>query len=167
MSASDAALAAVADFSLFGKQVARELDRLIVVHGKPMAIGSDNGTEMTSNATLTWTADSGVDWHYIDPGKPVQNAFIESFNGRLRDEFLNETTFTSLPQARAVLEEWRRDYNTVRPHSSIGWLTPDAYAARFTGQRGHGAALTTGSAPWPLATDQTEEFNRQTLGQTG
>jgi putative transposase len=160
-------LAAVADFSLSGKRVARELDRLIAVHGKPRAIGSDNGTELTSNAILTWTADSGVDWHYIDPGKPVQNAFIESFNGRLRDEFLNETTFTSLPQARAVLEEWRRDYNTVRPHSRIGWLTPDAYAARFTGQRGHGAALTTGSAPWPLATDQTEEFNRQTLLPTG
>ena len=92
-------LAAVADFSLSGKRVARELDRLIVVHGKPMAIGSDNGTELTSNAILTWTADSGVDWHYIDPGKPVQNAFIESFNGRLRDEFLNETAFTSLAQA--------------------------------------------------------------------
>ena len=85
--------------------MARELDRLIPVHGKPKAIGSDNGTELSSNAILTWTADSGVDWHYIDPGKPVQNAFIESFNGRLRDEFLNETTFTSLAQARAVLEE--------------------------------------------------------------
>jgi putative transposase len=160
-------LAAVADFSLSGKRVARELDRLIAVHGKPVAIGSDNGTELTSNAILTWTADSGVDWHYIDPGKPVQNAFIESFNGRLRDEFLNETTFTSLAQAKAVLEEWRRDYNTVRPHSSIGWLTPDAYAARFSGQRGHGAALANGFAPRPLATDQTEEFNRQTLVPTG
>ena len=94
----------------------------------------------------------------------MQNAFIESFNGRLRDEFLNETLFTSLTQAQATLEEWRRDYNTVRPHSSIGWLTPDAYAARFTGQRGQGAALTTGSAPWPL---DTEQFNRQTLLQTG
>ena len=146
--------------------MARELDRLIAVHGKPTAIGSDKGTELTSNAILTWTADSGVDWHYIDPGKPVQNAFIESFNGRLRDEFLNETTFTSL-QAKAVLEEWRRDYNTVRPHSSIGWLTPDAYAAQLTGQRIHGAALTAGSAPWPLATDQTEEFNRQTLVTAG
>jgi putative transposase len=160
-------LATVADFSVSGRRVARELDRLIAVHGKPKAIGSDNGTELTSNAILTWTADSGVDWHYIDPGKPVQNAFIESFNGRLRDELLNETTFTSLTQARAVLEEWRRDYNTVRPHSSIGWLTPDAYAAQFTGQRGHGAALTTGSAPWPLPTEQTEEFNRQTLATTG
>jgi putative transposase len=160
-------LAAIADLSLSGRRVARELDRLIAVHGKPLAIGSDNGTELTSNAILTWTTDSGVDWHYIDPGKPVQNAFIESFNGRLRDEFLNETTFTSLAQARALLEEWRRDYNGTRPHSGIGWLTPDAYAAQFTGQRGHGAALATGSAPWPLATDQTDEFNRQTPATTG
>jgi putative transposase len=160
-------LAVIADFSLSGKRVARELDRLIDRHGKPAAIGSDNGTELTSNAILTWTADSGVDWHYIDPGKPVQNAFIESFNGRLRDEFLNETTFTSLTQARAALEEWRRDYNGVRPHSSIGWLTPDAYAAQFIVQRGQGAALAEGSAPWPLATRQTEEFNRQTLVTTG
>ena len=160
-------LATVADFSLSGKRVARELDRLIAVHGKPRAIGSDNGTELTSNAILTWTTDSGVDWHYIDPGKPVQNAFIESFNGRLRDEFLNETTFTSLAQARAVLEEWRRDYNAVRPHSSIGWLTPDAYAARFTVQRDQDAALAKGSAPWPLAADRIEEFNRQTLAETG
>jgi putative transposase len=72
-------LAAIADFSLSGKRVARELDRLIAAHGKPGTIGSDNGTELTSNAILTWTADSQVDWHYIDPGKPVQNAFIESF----------------------------------------------------------------------------------------
>jgi putative transposase len=95
-------LAAIADFSLSGRRVARELDLLIAVHGKPAAIGSDNGTELTSNAILAWTADSQVDWHYIDPGKPVQNAFIESFNGRLRDEFLNETLFTSLAHARAA-----------------------------------------------------------------
>jgi len=147
--------------------VARELDRLIAAHGKPRAIGSDNGTELTSNAILTWTADSGVGWHYIDPGKPVQNAFIESFNGRLRDEFLNETTFTSLAQAKAVLEEWRLDYNAVRPHSSIGWLMPDAYAETFTVQRGQGAAISTGSPSPPLAAQQTDEFNRQTLVQTG
>jgi putative transposase len=155
-------LLAVADFSLSGRRVARELDRLIAVHGKPKAIGSDNGTELTSNAILAWTAESGIDWHYIAPGKPVQNAFIESFNGRLRDEFLNETLFTSLAQARAALEEWRRDYNTVRPHSRIGWLTPAAYTEQFLMQRGQAAALTAGSAPWPLAADQTEEFNRQT-----
>jgi putative transposase len=97
----------------------------------------------------------------------VQNAFIESFNGRLRDEFLNETLFTSLAQARIALEEWRRDYNTVRPHSRIGWLTPAAYTEQFSRQRGQGAALTTGSAPWPLTTDHTEEFNRLTLVPAG
>jgi putative transposase len=160
-------LAAIADFSLSGKRVARELDLLIAVHGKPKAIGSDNGTELTSNAILAWTDQTRVDWHYIAPGKPVQNAFIESFNGRLRDEFLNETLFTSLAQARIALEEWRRDYNTVRPHSRIGWLTPAAYAEQFSRQRGQGAALTTGSASWPLTTDQTEEFNSQTLVAAG
>jgi len=76
-----------------------------------MAIGSDNGTELTGNAILTWTTGRGVDWHYVDPGKPVQNAFIDSFNGRLRDEILNETTFTSRAQAKALIEEWRRDHN--------------------------------------------------------
>src|SRR4029077_7441057 len=125
------------------------------------------GTELTSNAILAWTGQTGVDWHYIAPGKPVQNAFIEGFNGRLRDEFLNETLFTSLAQARIALEEWRRDYNTVRPHSRIGWLTPAAYTEQFSRQRGQGAALTTGSAPWPLTTDQIEEFNRQTPVPTG
>ena len=160
-------LAEIADFSLSGKRVARELDLLIAAHGKPRAIGSDNGTELTSNAILAWTGQTGVDWHYIAPGKPVQNAFIESFNGRLRDEFLNETLFTSLAQARIALEEWRRDYNTVRPHSRIGWLTPAAYTEQFSRQRGQGAALTTGSAPWPLTTDHTEEFNRQTLVPAG
>jgi putative transposase len=99
--------------------------------------------------------------------KLLQNAFIESFNGRLRDEFLNEALFTSLDQTRAALEEWRRDYNTVRPHSDIGWLTPDAYAAQFFVLRGQGAALTAGSAPRLLTTDQTDEFNCQTLATTG
>ena len=124
------------------------------------------GTELTSNAILTWTANSQVDWHYIDPGKPVQNAFIESFNGRLRDEFLNETLFTSLAQARAALEEWRRDYNAVRPHSGIGWLTPDAYAAKFSSQPGQGATRSHGSAPWPVA-PITANLNRQTLVAPG
>jgi transposase InsO family protein len=82
-------------------------------------VGSDNGTELTSNAILSWTAETGVDWHYIDPGKPMQNAFIESFNGRLRDEFLNETLFTSLAQARAALEEWRRDYKCTSQHPFV------------------------------------------------
>ncbi len=92
---------------------------------------------------------SGVDWHYIAPGKPQQNGFAESFIGRLRDELLNETLFRSLPHARAVLRDWRGDYNEVRPHSKLGWLTPKAFA--LTGAAGRGAALRQGSAPRPLA----------------
>jgi putative transposase len=159
-------LATVADVSLSGHRVARELDLLIIARGKPKTIISDNGTELTSNAILAWTADAKVDWHYIDPGKPVQNAFIESFNSRLRDEFLNETLFTSLMHARLALEEWRRDYNTVRPHSRIGWLTPAAYAAKFSSQQGQGAPLFDGSAPWPVA-PITANLNRQTLVAPG
>ena len=82
-------------------------------------IVSDNGTELTSNAILGWADQTQVGWHYIAPGKPTQNAFVESFNGRLRDEFLNETLFTSLMQPRLALEDWRCDYNNVRPHSRI------------------------------------------------
>jgi putative transposase len=97
----------VADTSLSGFRVARELDRLIVKRGKPKMIVSDNGSELTSNAILAWADQSRVAWHYIAPGKPMQNAFIESFNGRLRDELLNETLFTSLAQARVALGCWR------------------------------------------------------------
>jgi len=159
-------LATVADVSLSGRRVARELDLLIAARDKPKSIVSDNGTELTSNAILAWTADAKVDWHYIDPGKPVQNAFIESFNGRLRDEFLNETLFTSLMQARLALEEWRRDYNTVRPHSRIGWLTPADYSATFSPQPGQGASPFDHSAPWPVA-PITNDLNRQTLVAPG
>ena len=115
---------------------------------------SDNGTELTSMAILRWSQASGVDWHYIAPGKPTQNAFIESFNGRLRDELLNETLFSSLAQARVVLEEWRRDYNTERPHSALGNLTPIAYAARNASvpQQAEALRLPKGFAPRPVAT---------------
>jgi putative transposase len=160
-------LAAVADISLSGLRVARELDLLIAWRGKPKTIVSDNGTELTSNAILSWTAKARVDWHYIEPGKPVQNAFIESFNGRLRDEFLNETLFTSPIQARQALEAWRRDYNMVRPHSRIGWLAPTIYASQFSPPRGQGAALRNGSAPWPVALSVYDVSNRQTLAATG
>ena len=92
-------------------------------------MGSDNGTELTSNAILTWTADSGVDWHYIAPGQAGAERLHRSFNGRLRDEFLNETLFRSLAHTRAVLEAWRADYNDTRPHSRLGWMSPTIYAA--------------------------------------
>jgi len=160
-------LTAVADTSLSGRRVARELDLLLATRGRPTTIVSDNGTELTSNAILYWADQTQVGWHYIAPGKPMQNAFVESFNGRLRDEFLNETLFTSMMQARLALEEWRHDYNNVRPHSRIGWLAPAVYAANFSPQRDQGAALANGSAPWPVATPVHDDNNRQTLVATG
>ena len=157
-------LAVIADTSISGRRVARELDDIIRQWGRPNTIVSDNGTELTSNAILSWADVTGVGWHYIAPGKPQQNGFIESFNGRLRDELLNETLFRSLPHARAILEAWRRDYNETRPHSKLGWMTPAAYASSIGGDPGRGAALRQGSAPRPLASNQTEGSNqRRTL----
>src|SRR5208282_6109239 len=118
----------VADTSLSGLRTARELDLIIASRGKPSSIVSDNGTELTSMAILSWCQQSGVDWHYIAPGKPTQNAFIESFNGRLRDELLNETLFASLADARVALADWKDDYNAVRPHGALGNLPPALYA---------------------------------------
>ncbi len=129
-------LALVADTSLSGARVARELTLLIGLRGKPLTVVSDNGTELTSSAILRWTQEHRVEWHYIAPGKPTQNAFVESFNGRLRDECLNETLFTTMVHARAELARWRRDYNTVRPHSKLGGKTP----AEVAGQRVRGHA---------------------------
>ena len=120
-------LALVADTSLSGARVARELDALIAIRGKPTTCVSDNGTELTSMAILAWSKGAGLDWHYIQPGKPQQNAFVESFNGRLRDECLNETAFSSLAEARAVLAAWRDDYNRVRPHSALANRTPEEF----------------------------------------
>jgi len=112
-------LALVADTSLSGQRVARELDRIIAERGRPKMVVSDNGSEFTSNAILRWADETRVDWHYIAPGKPIQNAFIESFNGRLRDEFLNETLFSSLAHARVMLANWRADYNCAIEHPSV------------------------------------------------
>lgn len=123
-------LALVVDTSLSGARVARELDAIITERGQPLMIVSDNGTELTSLAILQWAQDRRIEWHYIAPGKPQQNGYVESFNGRLRDECLNETLFASLGHARSVLRRWRDDYNHVRPHSGIGGLTPTAAAMR-------------------------------------
>ena len=129
-------LALVADTSLSGARVARELTGLMGIRGKPHTVVSDNGTELTSSAILRWSQERRVEWHYIAPGKPMQNGFVESFNGRLRDECLNETLFTSLAHARFVLAARRHDYNTVRPHSKLGGKTP----AEIAGQRVWGHA---------------------------
>ena len=163
-------LCLVADTSLSGVRVVRELDRLIAGRGRPLGCVSDNGTELTSLALLQWSQDTGIDWHYIAPGKPQQNAFIESFNGRLRDELLNEVLFTSLAHARAAVAEWMIDYNTQRPHSKLGWLTPAEFAARSTRptQRPSGAALVEGSAPMAVApTAQMGSDHDETLPMAG
>jgi putative transposase len=140
-------LATVVDTSLSGVRVVRELERLVQERGAPRSIVSDNGSELTSVAVLRWAAER-VAWHYIQPGKPIQNAFIESFNSRLRDECLNEHAFLNLAEARAIIDAWRDDYNFLRPHSSLGALTPMEFVAR----QGNGPPeQAQGSAAHPLA----------------
>ena len=129
-------LAAIPDTSISGKRVARELTAVITRRGKPQMIVSDNGSEFTSNAILSWATEHRVEWHYIAPGKPMQNGFIESFNGRMRDELLNETLFVDLDHARRAIGDWVTDYNTARPHSSIGYKTPTAYADQLNAPKG-------------------------------
>ncbi|WP_143276137.1 IS3 family transposase [Brevundimonas diminuta] len=143
-------LAAIPDTSISGRRVARELTALIARRGRPAMIVSDNGTEFTSTAILAWAQDHGVDWHYIAPGKPTQNGFVESFNGRMRDELLNESLFFSLDHARQKVAAWALDYNTRRPHSSIGYLTPEAFAASLTAT-GRPAAQDESCAARPVA----------------
>jgi putative transposase len=146
-------LTLVADTSLSGVRVGRELDAVIARRGRPATCVSDNGTELTGMAILRWSQETQVEWHYIAPGKPTQNAFVESFNGRLRDELLNETLFTSLAHARDALAAWKDDYNTVRPHSAIGNVPPAIYAKlSASGMQWDGALEQPGgSAPPPVA----------------
>ncbi len=155
-------LALVADTSLPALRVVRELDAIVAVRGRPAIIVSDNGTELTSMAMLRWSQERRVEWHSIAPGKPQQNAFVESFNGRLRDELLNETLFTSLAHAREALSFWQDDYNTVRPHSGLGNLTPEAYAkAGAPGPQRDGALRSTWrSAPRPVASPSQQGSNQ-------
>jgi len=137
-------LAAVVDTSLGGMRVVRELKPLVAERAIPEVIVSDNGTELTSAAVLRW-ASGRLDWHYIERAKPVQNAFIESFNSRLRDECLNEHVFLTLAEARQIIEVWRQDFNRNRPHSSLKYLVPEEFAARHRQQRSETAARTA----WP------------------
>jgi putative transposase len=128
-------LALVADTSLSGTRVVRELDAVISWRGRPGTIVSDNGTEFTSTAILSWCQSTGIDWHYIAPGKPMQNGFIESFNGRFRDEFLNEMLFTTLTDARTQIAAWKEDYNRHRPHSALGNIPPAEFAMKIRLER--------------------------------
>lgn len=146
----------IADTSISGARVARELDTLVRIYGKPSCIVSDNGTWFTSKAILKWANDNGVEWHYTDPGKPQRNGYIELFNGSLRDECLNEEIFDSLADARRKLALWRYDDNNVRLHSSLGNKTPTE-ARRAIEQCG-------GAAPDALAQPQNHRrSNSRTL----
>lgn len=131
------------DTSLPGQRVVRVLEWLKQTRGVPEVIQVDNGPEFISQALDQWAFANGVRLHFIEPGKPVQNAFIESFNGKFRDECLNQNWFVSLAEARQGIEAWRVDYNTARPHSSLGYRTPAEFAAGMDGETGCGKA-----APW-------------------
>ena len=160
----------VADTSLSGRRVARELNQMMLQRGVPKMVVSDNGTEFTSNAILNWADETKVEWHYIAPGKPMQNGFIESFNGKLRDEKLNDTLFTTLHRARIELATWRNDYNHHRPHSGLGWLTPSEFAKTATSAQAKAmdAALLDVYAPMAFAQPaQKGTINRRSELKTG
>lgn len=120
------------DTSIGGKRVAGVLSRISALKGLPQSISVDNGPEFISNAMDAWAYVRGIKMQFNRPGKPVDNAFMESFNGKFRDECLNENWFFSLDHARQVIEEWRIDYNQHRPHSSLGDLSPAEFMRRLT-----------------------------------
>lgn len=129
--ATHESVAIVADRAMGGQWVTRILDRLAMTRGLPKVIRTDNGKEFCGRAMLTWAHERGVNLRLIAPGKPNQNAYVESFNGRLRDECLNEHWFVSLAHARVVIETWRREYNEERPKKVLGGLTPAAHARKL------------------------------------
>lgn len=114
--------------SIRGEDVIRELGKIIAVRGKPEEIQSDNGSEFAGNAVQGWTHAVGIEWGFIEPGKPVQNCYIESFNGKIRDECLNENWFETVAEAEILIEIWRNDYNQYRPHSSLKGMAPEIFA---------------------------------------
>ena len=161
-------LAAIPDTSISGKRVVRELTTLIERRGKPEMIVSDNGTELTCNAVLGWCSDHKINWHYIAPGKPMQNGFVKSFNGRMRDELLNETMFRNLAHARIVIRDWVHDYNTTRPHSALGYETPKAFAERLNSATNFRAAPLKNFAQQPVAKPAPNRVStRKALVQVG
>ena len=133
------------DRSLTRERVTRVLDRVCDVRGVPAVIQADNGPEFTSHAMDQWGYEHGVRLQFIAPGKPIQNAIIESFNSRLREECLNEHAFVSLDDARRKIEHWRIQYNRERPHSSLGYLAPEEFAARARQTRNEATAR----SAWP------------------
>jgi putative transposase len=139
------------DTSLPGLRVVRILESLRERRGTPAAIQVDNGTEFTSRVVDQWAYQNRVALHFIERGKPTQNAFIESFNGKFRDECLNQNWFVDLRHAREVIESWRVDYNTVRPHSSLGYRTPEEFAAANGCGKDGGFATLENAPRFPLS----------------
>jgi putative transposase len=133
--ATTEAVAIVPARALGGLPVTRVLDRLALVRGLPRILRTDNGPEFCGRAMLTWASNRGVTLRLIEPGKPTQNAYIESFNGRFRDECLNEHWFTSMAHAQVLIEAWRREYNEERPKKGLGGLTPARYAKQLVAER--------------------------------
>ena len=133
--ATTEAVATVPTRALGGLAITRVLDQLAVERGLPAVLRTDNALEFCGRAMLTWAHEHGVTLRLIEPGKPNQNAYIESFNGRLRDECLNEHWFTSVSHAQVVIEAWRREYNEERPKKGLGGLTPMQYARQLADKR--------------------------------
>ena len=145
-------LAAEVDTSIPGGRVVRVLERLRELRGLPEVLVTDNGPEFAGQALDVWASERGVKLHFIQPGKPIQNAFIESFNGKMRDECLNEHWFRTLSEARWTIQAWRRDYNEVRPHSSLGNRTPQEFTARA-------ATLRSPTAPSSCRAEKNKDRN--------
>jgi transposase InsO family protein len=141
--------------------VARELTALIERRGKPGMTGSDNGTDLTSNAIPKWCAEHRIEWHYIAPGKPMQNGFAESFNGRMRDEFLNDTLFRNPAHARGLIADRVTDCNTARPRSALGYQTQAGFALHLTTAIGRPAPRDEGSARRAIAHPAPKGVNEQ------
>ena len=123
------------DTSIDGNRVTRVLDWLVLTRGRPQVITTDNGPEFAGRALDKWAYDNGVRLDFIKPGKPIQNAFIESFNGRLRHECLNQHYFVTLEEAKKIIEDWRVEYNTFRPHGSLNGLTPTEFTKAWKEQQ--------------------------------
>jgi putative transposase len=161
-------LAIEVDGRIRSGRVIEVLSRLVSERGAPLYLRSDNGPEFVARALLKWIIDQGIETALIDPGKPWQNGVGESFNGKFRDECLSLEWFLSRAQAKVVIEAWRRHYNEVRPHSSLGYLTPAEFAAKFeqtnaapASATGRDAARQGGFAPRPVATPSSKGQSKE------
>ena len=158
-------LAIEVDTSLGGMRVVRVLEELKQRRGLPRQIRSDNGPEFVSRAVDQWAYEQGLQWHTIQPGRPMENGYVESFNGRFRDECLNENWFSSLADAREKIAQWKQDYNELRPHSSLQYRTPTAFAAAV-GRLRHGWCGARGLKRRPLAPHPHPRYGQRHVGRT-